>query len=56
MHVAAMQLQRIYNRNDYLPVHNGSLHARVSVNTSKLWLIYQITFECITVYILQLYV
>ena len=27
------------------------LHARVSVKTSKLWLIYQIAFECVTVYI-----
>ena len=29
----------------------GPLHARVSVKTSKLWLIYQIAFECVTVYI-----
>ena len=29
----------------------GLLHARVLVKTSKLWLIYQIAFECVTVYI-----
>ena len=29
----------------------GLLHARVSVKTSKLWFIYQIAFECVTVYI-----
>ena len=28
----------------------GPLHARVSVKTSKLWLIYQIAFVCVTVY------
>ena len=29
----------------------GPLHARMSVKTSKLWLIYEIAFECATVYI-----
>ena len=50
-----MQLQRIYKESTigmtiYLCIM-GPLHARVSVKTSKLRLIYQIAFECVTVYI-----